>query len=70
MLILKLRKVQTYIKCNKVIIINYEERINKLNSLEKFKNEENQDDILLMLDKRYGEDKWKEEFMLEKEERA
>lgn len=38
--------------------MNYEERINKLNSLEKFINGENQEDILLMLDKRYGEDKW------------
>ena len=38
--------------------MKYKERINKLNSLEKFINGENQDDILLLLDKRYGEDKW------------
>ncbi len=38
--------------------MEYKERIKKLNSLEKFINGENQDDILLMLDKRYGEDKW------------
>lgn len=38
--------------------MKYEERIEKLNSLSEFINGENQDDILLMLDKRYGEDKW------------
>lgn len=38
--------------------LKYEDRIKKLNSLEEFINGENQDDILLMLDKRYGEDKW------------
>mgnify|MGYP001851871528 CR=1 FL=1 len=38
--------------------LKYEDRIKKLNSLEKFINGQNQDDILLILDKRYGEDKW------------
>ncbi len=38
--------------------MTYEERINKLNSLEKFINGENQDDILLLFDKKYEDDKW------------
>lgn len=38
--------------------MNYEERIKKLDSLNKFINGEHQDDILLMLDKEYREEKW------------
>ncbi len=38
--------------------MKYEERLGKLNGLSEFINGENQDDILLVLDKRYGEDKW------------
>lgn len=37
--------------------MKYEERLEKLNGLSEFINGENQDDILLVLDKRYGEDK-------------
>ena len=38
--------------------MNYKERVDKLNSLNNFINGEYQEDILLMLDKTYGEDKW------------
>lgn len=38
--------------------VKYKERIKKLNSLNKFINGKNQDDILLMLDKKFEEDKW------------
>lgn len=38
--------------------MEYKERIEKLNSLERFINGEHQDDILLMLDKKYPKDKW------------
>lgn len=38
--------------------MNYEERLKKLNSLNEFINGENQDDILLILDKRFKEEKW------------
>lgn len=38
--------------------MKYEERINKLNSLNEFINGEHQDDILLILDKKFREDKW------------
>lgn len=38
--------------------MKYEERIKKLKSLSEFINGEHQDDILLVLDKRFEEDKW------------
>jgi hypothetical protein len=38
--------------------MKYEERIRKLNSLNEFINGEYQDDILLILDKTFKEDKW------------
>lgn len=41
-----------------VIKMNYIERIAKLDTLDKFINGENQDDILLFLNKTYKDDKW------------
>ena len=38
--------------------MKYEERTKKLNGLSEFINGENQDDILLVLDKKYPDDKW------------
>lgn len=38
--------------------MKYEERLKKLNGLNEFINGENQDDILLVLDKKYPDDKW------------
>ncbi|MBQ3415478.1 MAG: hypothetical protein IJH39_09090 [Clostridia bacterium] len=38
--------------------MKYEERLEKLNGLSEFINGENQDDILLVLDKKYPDDKW------------
>lgn len=38
--------------------MEYKERLKKLNSLYDFINGEYQDDILLLLDKKYTEDKW------------
>lgn len=38
--------------------MKYEERTKKLNGLSEFINGENQDDILLVLDKKYHDDKW------------
>ena len=38
--------------------MEYKERIKKLNSLNEFINGEHQDDILLILDKNFEEDKW------------
>lgn len=38
--------------------MRYEDRLKKLNGLSEFINGENQDDILLILDKKYPDDKW------------
>lgn len=38
--------------------MKYEERLRKLNSLSEFINGEHQDDIILILDKKYEDDKW------------
>lgn len=38
--------------------MEYKERIKKLNTLEKFINGKNQDDIILVLDKNFEDDKW------------
>ena len=38
--------------------MKYEERLRKLNGLSEFINGEKQDDILLVLDKKYSDDKW------------
>ena len=38
--------------------MRYDERIKKLNGLSEFINGEYQDDILLVLDKKYQDDKW------------
>ena len=38
--------------------MKYEERLKKINELNEFINGEYQDDILLVLDKKYSDDKW------------